>query len=246
VIIFSSQLRDFFGLRMETVPAGFIEKLGAYRSHFDTINSSALLVGALSLAILILWPRISHRIPAPLVAIIVLTAAVQLLHLPVETIGSRFGGVPNHLLAPSLPRVSWQLVQEMFSPAITIAFLCAIESLLAAVVADGMMGTRHRSNMELIAQGVGNIASTLFGGIPATGAIARTATNIKSGGRTPVAGVIHSLVLLLILLFFGNADNKDRTIAVECREIAAKTRGRGVNGQSRLIVHFLAYPGVLN
>jgi SulP family sulfate permease len=203
VIIFSSQLRDFFGLQMETVPAGFVDKVGAYKSHFDTINGSAFLVGAVSLAILIIWPRISHRIPSPLVAILVLTAAVQLLHLPVETIGSRFGEVPNHLLAPNLPRVSWQLVQEMFSPAVTIAFLCAIESLLAAVVADGMMGTRHRSNMELIAQGAGNIASTLFGGIPATGAIARTATNIKSGGRTPIAGVVHSLVLLLILLFFG-------------------------------------------
>ena len=203
VIIFSSQIRDFFGLRMETVPAGFIEKLGAYRSHFDTTNGYALLVGAVSLATLLVWPRISHRIPAPLVAILVLTAAVHLLHLPVETIGSRFGAVPNRLPAPGLPSVSWALVQQMFSPAVTIAFLCALESLLAAVVADGMMGTRHRSNMELIAQGAGNIASIIFGGIPATGAIARTATNIKSGGRTPVAAIVHSLALLLILLFFG-------------------------------------------
>lgn len=138
-----------------------------------------------------------------LIALLVVTAAVRIFNLPVETIGSRFGSVPNHLPLPHIPVVSLSLVKQMFSPAVTIAFLAALESLLAAVVADGMLGTRHRSNMELVAQGAGNIGSVLFGGIPATGAIARTATNIKSGGRTPVAGMVHAVVLLLILLFFG-------------------------------------------
>ncbi|HZS03844.1 MAG TPA: sulfate permease [Blastocatellia bacterium] len=203
LIIFSSQIRDFFGLRMEKVPAEFVEKWHDYFRHFDTFNGQALIIGVVSLLIVFLWPRVTPKIPGSLVAIIVATVAVSLLHLDVDTIGSRFGSVPNHLPAPHLPHLSFALVQQMFSPAVTIALLAAIESLLAAVVADGMMGTRHRSNMELIAQGVGNILSPLFGGIPATGAIARTATNIKSGGRTPVAAVIHSVTLLLIMLFFG-------------------------------------------
>lgn len=203
LIIFSSQIRDFAGLKMETVPAEFVEKWLAYKEHMATFNPQALAVGALSILIILLMPRLTHRVPGPLVAILVMTAVVQYFHLPVETIGSRFGAVPNNFPAPHLPPVSWQLVQEMFSPGVTIALLAALESLLAAVVADGMMGTRHRSNMELIAQGAGNIASVLFAGIPATGAIARTATNIKSGGRTPVAAIIHCLTLTLILLFFG-------------------------------------------
>jgi SulP family sulfate permease len=203
LIIFSSQIRDFFGLRMETVPAEFLEKWLAYGKNISTLNWRTLGVGAVSLLIIVLWPRLTHRIPGPLVAILVMTAVVQIFHLPVETIGSRFGSVPNHLPAPHLPSMSWQLVQQMFSPGVTIALLAALESLLAAVVADGMMGTRHRSNMELIAQGAGNIASIIFGGIPATGAIARTATNIKSGGRTPISAIIHALTLALILVFFG-------------------------------------------
>lgn len=203
LIIFSSQIRDFFGLRMETVPAGFIEKWLAYQKHIATFNPYALGVGLLSLLIILLWPRLTHRIPGQLIAILAVTAVVHIFHLPVETVGSRFGGVPGSLPAPHLPPMSWQLVQEMFSPAVTIALLAALESLLAAVVADGMTGTRHRSNMELIAQGAGNIASVIFGGIPATGAIARTATNIKAGGRTPVAAIVHAVTLLLILLFLG-------------------------------------------
>jgi sulfate permease, SulP family len=203
VIIFSSQVPDFFGLRLEKVPAEFVEKWAAYKSHVATLNPYALGVGLLSLLIVAAWPRVTHRVPGPLVAILLVTAAVSYFHLPVETIGSRFGDVPNSLPAPRLPHVTWELVRQMFSPAVTIALLAALESLLAAVVADGMLGTRHRSNMELIAQGAGNITSVLFGGIPATGAIARTATNIKSGGRTPVAAVVHCLTLLLILLFFG-------------------------------------------
>jgi SulP family sulfate permease len=203
LIIFSGQIRDFFGLRMETVPADFVEKWEAYFHSAATVNWRALAVGAASLLIVFLWPRITPKIPGSLIAIVVATAAVQLLSLDVETIGSRFGGVPNTLPAPHFPHLTWGLITKMFSPAITIALLAAIESLLAAVVADGMMGTRHRSNMELIAQGVGNVISPIFQGIPATGAIARTATNIKSGGRTPVSALIHAVTLLLIMLFFG-------------------------------------------
>ena len=203
LIIFSSQIGDFLGLHLVSPPAGFIERLAAYRAHFSELNPFALLVGLLSLLVIGLWPKITHRVPGMLLAIIVATLAVKIFQLPVETIGSRFGAVPDRLPAPHLPLFSLALVKQMFSPAVTIAFLAALESLLAAVVADGMLGTRHRSNMELIAQGAGNIGSVIFGGIPATGAIARTATNIKSGGRTPVAGMIHAVVLLLILLFLG-------------------------------------------
>lgn len=203
LIIFSSQIRDFAGLRMDSVPVEFIEKWIAYKDHIGTFSPYTLGIGLLSLTIIILWPRLTHRVPGPLVAILTMTALVHYFDLPVETIGTRFGEVPSHLPAPQIPLISWQMVQQMFSPAVTIALLAALESLLAAVVADGMLGTRHRSNMELIAQGAGNIASALFGGIPATGAIARTATNIKSGGRTPIAAIIHCITLALILLFFG-------------------------------------------
>jgi len=203
LIIFSGQIRDFFGLQMQSVPADFVEKWEAYFHSISTTNWQALAVGAVSLAIVFLWPRITPKVPGSLVAIIAATAAVQLLTLDVETIGSRFGSVPNTLPAPHFPHLTWALITKMFSPALTIAILAAIESLLAAVVADGMMGTRHRSNMELIAQGIGNVVSPIFQGIPATGAIARTATNIKSGGRTPVAAIIHATTLLLIMLFFG-------------------------------------------
>ncbi|NTW50274.1 MAG: SulP family inorganic anion transporter, partial [Chlorobiales bacterium] len=148
--------------------------------------------------------KFTERIPGPLIALVVATAVVTLFKLPVETIGSRFGEVPNSLPTPKLPELSWHLVRKMISPAVTIALLGAIESLLSAVVADGMTGTKHRSNMELIAQGASNILSPIFGGIPATGAIARTATNIRNGARTPVSAIIHALVLLLIMLFFGH------------------------------------------
>lgn len=203
VIIFSSQIRDFFGLQMQSVPAEFIAKWSAYKAAAPTLNFQTAMIGLISLVIVFVWPRITARVPGSLVAIVLLTVVVQLFHLPVETIGSRFGEVPNHLPAPHFPHVTLNLVQQMFQPGLTVALLAALESLLAAVVADGMMGTRHRSNVELIAQGVGNIASVLFGGIPATGAIARTAVNIKSGARTPVAAIVHSVVLLLILLVFG-------------------------------------------
>jgi len=203
LIIFSSQVSDFLGLRIERVPADFVEKWFEYGRYISTANLYTIAVAVGSLLIIVLWHRITHRLPGQLIAIIVATAVVQIFELPVETIASRFGGVPNSLPAPHIPAVTWQMVQDMFSPALTIAILAGLESLLSAVVADGMTGTRHRSNMELIAQGTGNIVSVIFGGIPATGAIARTATNIKSGGETPVSAIIHCTFLLLVLLFIG-------------------------------------------
>ncbi len=203
LIIFSSQLNDLLGLQIQPLPADFVEKWMAYAGHSTGINTPALAVGAGTLAILIFWPRITHRVPASLVALVLATAAVQLFRIPVETIGSRFGAVPTGLPAPHLPQVSWKTITELFSPAMTIALLGGIESLLSAVVADGMIRKRHRSNMELVAQGVANILSPIFGGIPATGAIARTATNVKMGGRTPVAGIVHAITLLLIMLVAG-------------------------------------------
>ncbi len=203
LIIFSSQVSDFLGLKLEKVPADFVEKWIEYVKHFATIDPYTVAVGVASLLIIIAWPRVTHKIPGPLISILAVTFVVQYFHIPVDTIASRFGEVPNTLPMPHFPVVTWQMVQEMFSPAITIAILAGLESLLAAVVADGMMGTRHRSNMELVAQGAGNIVSVMFGGVPATGAIARTATNIKSGGTTPISAVIHCVFLLLVLLFIG-------------------------------------------
>jgi SulP family sulfate permease len=204
VIIFSSQIKDLLGLEVAgAVPAEFVAKWGAYARAFDTVNPWALLVGTLALAIIAVWPRFERRIPSPFVALLVTTAAVQLLDLPVETIGARFGEIHAGLPRPALPSIRLELLGPLIGPALTIALLAAIESLLSAVVADGMIGGRHRSNMELVAQGVANVASPIFGGMPATGAIARTATNVKNGGRTPVAGMVHAVVLLLVTLFFG-------------------------------------------
>ena len=203
VLIAIQQLRDALGLRMTDPPAELVERLAAYAEHANTLNPYAAGVTLLTLAILVFWPRVSRRVPSPLVALLAGTAAARLLDFPVETIGSRFGVIPSSLPSPVLPSVSFAELRELVGPALAIATLGAIESLLSAVVADGMIGGRHRSNMELVAQGVANIVSPLFGGMPATGAIARTATNIKSGGRTPVAGMVHALTLLLITLFFG-------------------------------------------
>lgn len=203
LIIFSSQVSDFLGLKIEKVPADFIAKWIEYGKNISTLNWYSVAVGVGSLLVLIGWSKITHKIPGQLIAIILATFVVQYFQLPVETIATRFGGVPSSLPSPHLPTISFELIQQMFSPALTIAILCALESLLSAVVADGMMGTRHRSNMELIAQGAGNVVSVIFGGIPATGAIARTATNIKSGAKTPVSAIIHCGFLLLVLLFVG-------------------------------------------
>ncbi|MGH7655597.1 MAG: SulP family inorganic anion transporter [Gemmatimonadaceae bacterium] len=203
VIIFSGELRDFFGLKMPGVPAAFIAKIQVYAAHADSVAPWAVVVAALTLGILVYWPRISLKVPAPFVALVVTTALVQFAHLPVETIGSRFGAIDASFPAIRLPAVAFGDLSRLVGPAFAIAMLGGIESLLSAVVADGMIGGRHRSNMELVAQGVANIVTPLFGGVPATGAIARTATNIKAGGRTPVAGIVHSVTLLLITLFFG-------------------------------------------
>jgi sulfate permease, SulP family len=201
LVIFSTQMRDFFGLRMQAVPGPFIVKWTAYVHSASTINPVAAALALITIMIIYLWPRVTKRIPGTVVAIIVTTVVVQWLHLPVETIGSRFGQMPTAFPLPRFPHFSLDLMVKLAGPAVTIALLAAIESLLSAVVADGMLGTRHRSNMELIAQGAANIVSPLFNGMPATGAIARTATNIKNGGRTPVAGIVHAIVVLILFLF---------------------------------------------
>lgn len=203
LIIFSSQMKDFFGLSMGNIPADFIDKWKMYAANFASLNWQAFAIAGTTVAIIMLWPKITHKIPGSLIAILATTVIVQVFKLPVETIGSRYGSIPSSLPAPSIPDLDFATIKNMVQPAFTIALLGGIESLLSAVVADGMTGGNHRSNTELIAQGIANIFSSFFGGIPATGAIARTATNIKNGGRTPVAGMIHAVTLLLIMLFVG-------------------------------------------
>ena len=209
--IFTTQIKDLFGLTMETVPSDFIEKWVAYIGSFGTIDLWSAGVGIGSVAVIAAWPMIAKynnvlkKLPGSLIAIIVMTVAVLLLKQyagveSVETIGDRFS-ISNQLPDAEMPSISWNVIKGLVSPAITIAILGAIESLLSATVADGVIGDRHDSNTELIAQGVANLASPIFGGIPATGAIARTMTNINNGGRTPVAGIVHAAVLLLIFLF---------------------------------------------
>jgi SulP family sulfate permease len=200
VIIFTGQLRDFFGLQIDTLPPDFVEKCRELFIHASTWEPATFGVAAGSLALMILLRRIAPRIPGAIVAVTLASAAVVIFHLPVETIGTRFGGVPHMLPAPRLPAFSFELMTQLIPEATTIAILVAIESLLSAVVADGMIGGRHKADCELVAQGVANVASVIFGGIPATGAIARTAANVKNGGRTPLAGMIHAVVLLLFML----------------------------------------------
>jgi SulP family sulfate permease len=203
VVIFSSQVKDVLGLTMGAVPAPFVEKWQSYFSNLGSTNWYAIGLAAAALVIMQFWPRVSRRVPGPFVALVATTVAAQMLHLPVETIGSRFGEISAHLPQPVMPRLSFTEITSLVQPAIAIALLGAVESLLSAVVADGMIGTRHKSNLELVAQGAANVVAPLFGGIPATGAIARTATNVRNGGRTPVAGITHAVTLLLITLFFG-------------------------------------------
>ena len=198
--IVTGQIKDFFGLQMGAVPAEFTDKIIAFAENFHTLSLATLLIGVLALLIQIFWPYVSKKIPGSLVAIIITTVIVSLGKLPVKTIGDLYtikAGLPTF----TVPDISFDLIHQMISPAFTIAILAAIESLLSCVVSDGMIGGHHRSNAELVGQGVGNIMSALFGGIPATGAIARTAANVKNGGRTPVAGMVHAVTLLLILLF---------------------------------------------
>jgi sulfate permease, SulP family len=203
VIIFASQLRDLFGLDTGPLPAHFLSQLRVLWSAAPSFNPAATVLGVLTVAFIVYWPRISTKIPGPFLALVVATLVVHYFALPVDTIGSRFGEIPSSLPSPELPRIPWGDLRELVPAALTIALLAAIESLLCAVVADGMIGTRHKSNMELVAQGVANFVSPIFGGIPATGAIARTATNVKAGGRTPIAGITHAIVLLVILMAAG-------------------------------------------
>ncbi len=202
VTIFTAQLKDFFGLEIENVPAEFAEKWVSYAEHFNTLNIESVLLGVFSLAIIIFWPKVSKKIPGSLIALIAATLAAYLLKLDVATIGSKYGELSSAFPKPRIPSVDFNTIKNLIPPAVTIALLGGIESLLSAVVADGMIGSKHRSNMELVAQGTANIASGVFGGIPATGAIARTVANIKNGGRSPVAGMTHAIVLLLIMLLF--------------------------------------------
>lgn len=205
VTIFTTQIKDLFGLTLPSNPSDFIEKWGVYLQNFNTIDPWCALIGVASVVVIAVTPRFSKKIPGSLIAIILMTIVALLLKnfagvLSIETIGDRFS-ISNELPAAQVPDMNWETIKSLVSPAITIAILGAIESSLSATVADGVIGDHHDSNTELVAQGLANIASPLFGGIPATGAIARTMTNINNGGKTPVAGIIHAVVLLLIFLF---------------------------------------------
>lgn len=200
VTLFVGQIKDFLGLDMGAVPSEFVEKLGAYAANITTTNPVTVAIGVVALVILILWPKVTDKLPGSLIAIIVTTAIVYFAKLPVNTIGSVYGELSSAFPSFHMPAFSYKLVQELISPAFTIAILAGIESLLSAVVSDGMIGDTHKSNAELIGQGLGNIFSGLFGGIPATGAIARTAANVRNGGRTPIAGITHCITLSIILV----------------------------------------------
>jgi len=200
ILIASTQIKDFLGLRVGAVPGEFLPRMKMLFAHLGSFNAPALLLGALTLAILIGLPRLTKLVPASIVGVLVCTVIAAAFHLPVETIGSRFGGIPQGLPPFALPDFHAENILPLIPSAFTVALLAALESMLSAVVADGMTGDRHNPNVELFAQGVANMAAPIFGGIPATGAIARTATNIRSGARSPVAGMVHALTLLVILL----------------------------------------------
>lgn len=202
VIIFSTQIKDALGIEVQQMPSGFVEKWGAYFGNISTTNLYSVVITVATILIVVFSKRFIKKLPGSIIAIIAGTAAVQIFQLPVTTIESFFGEIPSTFHF-EIPQLDWHELGKYVQPAITIAFLGAVESLLSAVVADGMTGGNHRSNTELIAQGIANVVSPFFGGIPATGAIARTATNVKNGGRTPLAGIFHALTLLLIMLFFG-------------------------------------------
>ena len=203
VIIFAGQLRDFFGFKIASLPPGLFDKAGCYINNFNTVNPWSLFIGGITIIIILLLKRFLPKFPGSLIAVIITSLAVALFKLPIENIGDRFGAISGSLPAPEIPWEAFKRAPELIMAALSIACLAGIESLLSAVVADGMTGRRHRPNIELVAQGLANIVTPLFHGIPATGAIARTATNIRSGGQTPVSGLVHAVTLLLILLFLG-------------------------------------------
>ena len=200
VTLFVGQLKDFFGLEIASVPSEFLNKVIAYVQNISTINLTSTIIGVVAIIIMLFWPKVTDKIPGSLIAIIITTSIVYFAKLPVNTIGSVYGELNSAFPTFLAPALSMKLVQEMISPAFTIAILAGIESLLSAVVSDGMIGDTHKSNAELIGQGLGNIFSGLFGGIPATGAIARTAANVRNGGRTPISGIVHCITLTIILL----------------------------------------------
>ena len=200
VALFVGQLKDFFGLEIASVPAEALNKVIAYVQNISTINLTSTIIGVVAIIIMLFWPKVTDKIPGSLIAIIITTAIVYFAKLPVNTIGSVYGELNSAFPTFHAPALSMKLVQEMISPAFTIAILAGIESLLSAVVSDGMIGDTHKSNAELIGQGLGNIFSGLFGGIPATGAIARTAANVRNGGRSPIAGIVHCITLTFFLL----------------------------------------------
>ena len=202
LVIFSTQIKDAFGLQLDNLPAGFIEKWSIYFEAAASINPFAVAITFFTIIISLWFRKITNKIPGSFVAIVLMTALVSIFHLPVTTIEMSFGDIPKNF-SFNIPSIDIGSIQYYLQPALTIALLGAIESLLSAVVSDGMTGGNHRSNTELIAQGCANVITPLFGGIPATGAIARTATNIKNGGKTPVAGIVHAVTLLLVMLFFG-------------------------------------------
>ena len=201
VVIFTTQVPDFFGFHLEKIPVHFIDKIVAYFKNIHAVNIYSVALSIVTILIIVLWPKVTKRLPGTIIAILVTTFFVHWLRIPVETIAGRFGEVSHAFPLPHFPHFNFDLIVKLTPIALTIAILAGIESLLSAVVADGMLGTRHRSNMELIGQGIANIVSPMFGGIPVTGAIARTATNIKNGGRTPIAGIVHALVILFIFIF---------------------------------------------
>jgi SulP family sulfate permease len=200
ILIASTQVKDFFGLRVGPVPSEFLARMRLLISHFATLNWAAVGLGLGTLFIIVFLPRLTRRVPASIVALLVCTIVAAVFHLHVETISTRFGGIPRGVPPFSIPVFHAEHILPLIPSAFTVALLAALESMLSAVVADGMTGDRHNPNVELMAQGIANIASPVFGGIPATGAIARTATNIRAGARSPVSGMIHAATLLFILL----------------------------------------------
>lgn len=202
VVIFSTQIKDFFGLHMNVVPSEFIAKWMAYFNSMHTVNWQSLMIALVTIGIILFWPKINKTIPGTFIAIIIATLLTLVFDLKIDTIGSQFGNLKATMPTLVIPSVNLQTINDLMLPALTIALLAGVESLLSAVVADGMIGGRHRSNMELTAQGIANIVVALFGGIPVTGAIARTAANVKTGGRTPIAGIVHAVMLMFIMIVF--------------------------------------------
>jgi len=200
VTLLTTQLKDFFGLRIKDVPAEFIEKVESYIHNRSTFDRATFLIGLACIFILVYWPKVNKKIPASIIVLVLSTLVVNLFNLPTDTIGSRFNEISSSIPKPQIPHIDLQIITTLIKPAITVALLGAIESLLSCVVSDNMINDEHDSNMELVAQGLGNMASSIFAGIPATGAIARTAANVRNGGKSPISGMVHAITLLLIMV----------------------------------------------